>query len=290
MQNKGLVTVFAILFGLVSLYQLSFTFIANKVEDNAKEFATSKFDASQPAERAAAEAQYLDSVATQTQFLGIDYKTAKEKELNKGLDLKGGINVILQVSVKDILAGLANNTKDPAFNQALADATELQKNSQSTYLESFFEAFEALPGENRLASADIFFNKSLEGQIESNMTNDQVKPVIARKIDESIASAFEVLRKRIDKFGVTQPNLQRLGSSGRILVELPGAKDVERVKKLLQSTAQLEFWEVVKEEEISSFIVEADTKLKDLLAGKKDTTSVVADSTKTQEGDDIEEL
>ncbi|MBW2938666.1 protein translocase subunit SecDF [Aureisphaera sp. CAU 1614] len=290
MQNKGLVTVFAILFGLVSLYQLSFTFIANKVEDRAKEFATSKFDASQPAERAAAEAQYLDSVATQTQFLGIDYKTAKEKELNKGLDLKGGINVILQVSVKDILAGLANNTKDPAFNQALADATELQKNSQSTYLESFFEAFEALPGENRLASADIFFNKSLEGQIESNMTNDQVKPVIARKIDESIASAFEVLRKRIDKFGVTQPNLQRLGSSGRILVELPGAKDVERVKKLLQSTAQLEFWEVVKEEEISSFIVEADTKLKELLAGKKDTTSVVADSTKTQDGDDIEEL
>ncbi|MEZ4818211.1 MAG: protein translocase subunit SecDF [Flavobacteriaceae bacterium] len=290
MQNKGLITVFAILFGLVSLYQLSFTFISNKVEDNAKAFATGKFDATQPAERAAAEAKYLDSVATQTQFLGIDYKTAKEKELNKGLDLKGGINVILQVSVKDILKGLANNTKHPGFNQALADATELQKNSQNTYLESFFEAFEALPGENRLASADIFFNKGLEGQIESDMTNDQVKPIISRKIDESIASAFEVLRKRIDKFGVTQPNLQRLGNSGRILVELPGAKDVERVKKLLQSTAQLEFWEVVKEEEISSFILSADTKLKDLLASKKDTTSVVTDSTQTTEGNEIEDL
>lgn len=290
MQNKGLITVFAILFGLVSLYQLSFTFISNKVEDNAKAFATGKFDATQPAERAAAEAQYLDSVATQTQFLGIDYKTAKEKELNKGLDLKGGINVILQVSVKDILKGLANNTKDPAFNQALADATELQKNSQKTYLESFFEAFEKLPGENRLASADIFFNKGLEGQIESNMTNDQVKPIISRKIDESIASAFEVLRKRIDKFGVTQPNLQRLGNSGRILVELPGAKDVERVKKLLQSTAQLEFWEVVKEEEISSFILSADTKLKDILGSKKDTTSVVKDSTQTTETSEIEDL
>ncbi|MCB0457777.1 MAG: protein translocase subunit SecDF [Flavobacteriaceae bacterium] len=290
MQNKGLITVFAILFGLVSLYQLSFTFISNKVEDNAKAFATGKFDATQPAERAAAEAQYLDSVATQTQFLGIDYKTAKEKELNKGLDLKGGINVILQVSVKDILKGLANNTKHPGFNQALADATELQKNSQNTYLESFFEAFEALPGENRLASADIFFNKGLEGQIESDMTNDQVKPIISRKIDESIASAFEVLRKRIDKFGVTQPNLQRLGNSGRILVELPGAKDVERVKKLLQSTAQLEFWEVVKEEEISSFILSADTKLKDLLVSKKDTTSIVTDSTQTTEGSEIEDL
>ena len=290
MQNKGLITLFAILFGMVSLYHLSFTFIANKVENEAKAFATSKFDATQPKERAAAELNYLDSIATQTQFLGIDYKTAKEKELNKGLDLKGGINVILQVSVKDILKGLANNTKDPAFNEALKNAEELQKNTQNTFLESFFEAFENLPGENRLASADIFFNKSLEGQIESNMTNDQVKPIISRKVDESIESAFEVLRKRIDKFGVTQPNLQRLGNSGRILVELPGAKDVERVKKLLQSTAQLEFWEVVKEEEISSYIINANSKLKELLAVKKDTASVVTDSTQTEEGNEIEEL
>lgn len=285
MQNKGLITVFAILFGLVSLYQLSFTFIANKVEDDAKVFATSKFDATQPDERSAAENQFLDSVASETQFLGIDYKTAKEKELNKGLDLKGGINVILQVSVKDILAGLANNTKDPAFNQALSDANELQKNSQNTYLESFFEAFEALPGENRLASPDIFFNKGLEGQIESSMTNEEVKPVIGRKVDESIASAFEVLRKRIDKFGVTQPNLQRLGNSGRILVELPGAKDVERVKKLLQSTAQLEFWEVVKEDNIGSFIVAADTKVKELLSSEKQEAVVETDTTQTEESD-----
>ncbi len=285
MQNKGLITVFAILFGLVSLYQLSFTFVANKVEDDAKAFATSKFDVTQSAERQVAESQYLDSIATETQFFGIDYKTAKEKELNKGLDLKGGINVILQVSVKDILAGLANNTKDPAFNQALANASELQKNSQNTYLESFFEAFEALPGENRLASPDIFFNKGLEGQIESSMTNQEVQPVISRKVDESIASAFEVLRKRIDKFGVTQPNLQRLGNSGRILVELPGAKDVERVKKLLQSTAQLEFWEVIKEETIGNFIVDADAKLKEILAVKKETDSVATDTTSSKEGD-----
>ena len=199
MQNKGLITVFAILFGLVSLYQLSFTFIATNVEDEAKAYATSKFDASQPELRAEAENQYLDSIATQTQFLGIDYKTAKEKELNKGLDLKGGINVILQVSVKDILKGLANNTKDPAFNQALMNADELQKDSQSTYVESFFQAFEALPGENRLASPDIFFNKSLEGQIEFQGTGKKRKSKQYKKMTKRLkrARSFEEFYKTI---------------------------------------------------------------------------------------------
>lgn len=297
MQNKGLITVFAILFGLVSIYQLSFTFVANKVEDSAKEFADSKFTADQPHERDNAEARYLDSVATNPVFLGIDYKTAKEKELNKGLDLKGGINVILEVSVKDILKGLANNTKDPAFNQALENATELQKNSQDTYLESFFKAFEALPGENELASPDIFFNKNLEDVIDVGMTNAQVKPIISKKIDESITSAFEVLRKRIDKFGVTQPNIQRLGKSARILVELPGAKDVDRVKKLLQSTAQLEFWDVYKFDEMAGFLQAADTKAGEMAKAKSadetektiDTTKTVADSVKTEE-DDVSKL
>ncbi len=297
MQNKGLITVFAILFGLVSIYQLSFTFVANKVEESAKEFANSKFSAEQPHERDNAEASYLDSVANNTVFLGIDYKTAKEKELNKGLDLKGGINVILEVSVKDILKGLANNTKDPAFNQALENAKELQKNSQDTYLESFFKAFEALPGENELASSDIFFNKNLEDVIDQGMTNDQVKPIIETKIDESITSAFEVLRKRIDKFGVTQPNIQRLGKSARILVELPGAKDVSRVKKLLQSTAQLEFWYVYKFEDMAGFLQAADAKAGEIAMAKNtsettksvDTTSTVGDSTKTEE-DDVSKL
>lgn len=285
MQNKGLVTVFAILFGLVSLYQLSFTFIANKVEDNATAFANSAYTAEQSAERDLAERQYLDSVAGEPQFLGIDYKTAKEKELNKGLDLKGGINVILQVSVQDILRGLANNSKDPAFNQALQNAVELQKNSQDTYLESFFEAFEALPGDNKLASQDIFFNKNLEDDINASMTNDDIKPVISRKIDESITSAFEVLRKRIDKFGVTQPNIQRLGNSARILVELPGAKDVERVKKLLQSTAQLEFWDVYKSEEMQQFLVQADATVKGLLFTEETPEEEVQDSTATEDSE-----
>lgn len=297
MQNKGLITVFAILFGLVSIYQLTFTFVANKVEDSAKEFANSKFTEDQPHERDEAEASYLDSVANNTVFLGIDYKTAKEKELNKGLDLKGGINVILEVSVKDILKGLANNSKDPAFNQALEKAAELQKNSQDTYLESFFKAFEELPGENNLASPDIFYNKNLEDVINVGMTNAQVKPVIDKKIDESITSAFEVLRKRIDKFGVTQPNIQRLGKSARILVELPGVKDVDRVKKLLQSTAQLEFWYVYKFDEMAGFLQAADTKAGEIAmantstetAKTVDTTKTVIDSTKTEE-DEVSKL
>jgi SecD/SecF fusion protein len=303
MQNKGLITVFAILFGLVSLYQLSFTFIANKVEGEAEEFAQRTYDETQPELRQEAEIRYLDSVATNDVLLGIDYRTAKEKELNKGLDLKGGINVILQVSVRDILRGLANNTKDPAFNQALERASELQKNSQDTYLESFFKAFEELPGDNALASPDIFFNKNLEDDIDATMTNDEVKPVIERKIDESIASAFEVLRKRIDKFGVTQPNIQRLGNSGRILVELPGAKDVERVKNLLQSTAQLEFWEVYKFDDLAGFLQAANNKVKELktdgATSEEDASEVTADTTEiaenaavqdTTETDDISKL
>lgn len=293
MQNRGLVTTFAVLFGLVSIYQLSFTFVANKVERDARQFAEAKYPADQPDNREAAEAQYLDSLAFEPVFFGIDYAMATEKELNKGLDLKGGINVILEVSVKDILSNLANNTKDPAFNQALERAIELQKTSQETYLESFYRAFDELPGENNLASPDIFFNKNLEDDINPNMTNSQVKPVIERKVDESITSAFEVLRKRIDKFGVTQPNIQRLGKSGRILVELPGAKDVDRVKKLLQSTAQLEFWDVYKFEEVAGFLQAADEKAGEIAmakAGKKVETKTETETetevTENEEGDE----
>ena len=174
------------------------------------------------------------------------YNDAKGKE-RKGLDLKGGINVILQISVRDILKGLAENSKNPVFNQALNEADVLQKSSDETYIESFFTSFDNVKGESdKLADTNIFANRTLSEEINFDMTDEQVQPIIRRKVDESIISAFEVLRKRIDKFGVTQPNIQRLGSSGRILVELPGAKDVDRVQNLLQSTAQLEFWETLK--------------------------------------------
>nr|WP_321411373.1 protein translocase subunit SecDF [uncultured Allomuricauda sp.] len=278
MQNKGLIRLFAILFGLVSIYQLSYTFITNKLEKDAEVYAVSQISEAEEdyvAKREALEASYLDSIGDNTVLGFTSYEDAKTKELNKGLDLKGGINVTLQISVKDILKGLANNTKNPVFNKALADADEASKNSDNTYLELFFEAFDKIKGDTKLASPDIFANKGLSDDINFQMTDDQVKPVIRRKIDESIVSAFEVLRERIDGFGVTQPNIQREGNSGRILVELPGARDIARAQELLSSTAQLEFWETYPQSNnsIGNFLVSANERLKEILKpeAKEDT-------------------
>lgn len=296
MQNKGLVKLFALLFGLVSIYQLSFTFKANQIDNTAKEIAISRIPDTEPnydVKRGLEITRYLDSLSNEKVFdIGIasyTYKEVKNKAMNLGLDLKGGINVILQISVKDILKGLANNSKDPVFRKALDDAEELQKNSQNTYLEDFFVAFDAIKGDTKLASPDIFANRTLSEEITFNMTDNEVQPIIKRKIDESIVSAFEVLRKRIDKFGVTQPNIQRLGNSGRILVELPGAKDINRVKKLLQSTAQLEFWDAYKGEEFLPFIVQANEVLKSSIEVSTTTTEEV-ESEDTEEESQIEAL
>ena len=285
MHKNGLVKFTAILFTVISILQISYTYVVSKIEKDALNYSVNLISDDEKdfsMKRDQAQRTYLDSVADIRVFGITSYKDAKEKELNKGLDLKGGINVILQISVKDILKGLAENTNDTSFNQALDKADELQKNSNDTYLESFFVAFEENPS-NNLASPDIFANRTLSDEINFQMTNDQVKPILRTKIDESITSAFEVLRKRIDKFGVTQPNIQRLGNSGRILVELPGAKDIDRVKKLLQSTAQLEFWTTEKNIEFFPFLNEASKIVKDLvdeenkLDEKEKTTSEIDD-------------
>lgn len=266
MQNNSLIRVFGILFGLVSLYQLSFTFIASQQEEKAANFAeiTISEDTDNYLElRDRQTINYLDSIGNLSLYGFTSYNDAKGKELNKGLDLKGGINVILQISVRDILKGLAENSKNPVFNQALNEADVLQKSSDEPYIESFFTSFDNVKGESdKLADTNIFANRTLSDEINFDMTDDQVQPIIRRKVDESIISAFEVLRKRIDKFGVTQPNIQRLGSSGRILVELPGAKDVDRVQNLLQSTAQLEFWETFKNDQLLLFLSQANELLK----------------------------
>lgn len=289
MQNKGLVKLFAVLFGLVSIYQLSFTFKANQIESRAEEIAARKSD--DPIQRAADETSYLDSLSNQEVFnLGIasyTYNEVKDKAMNLGLDLKGGINVILEISVKDLLKGLSNNSKDPVFNKALDDASELQKTSQNAYVEDFFIAFDKIKGDKKLASPDIFANRNLSEEITFDMTDSEVEPVIKKKIDESIVSAFEVLRKRIDKFGVTSPNIQRLGNTGRILVELPGAKDVERIRNLLQSTAQLEFWDVYKGEEFLPFLAQANETLKPLV-NKGANTEVVESEVVTDTIDDAD--
>ena len=259
MQNKGLIRFFAIIFGLVCLYQLSFTYFTNQTEDEAKAYAVAQAPADADAQDRI-ERAYLDSIGANPIFAGITYNDAKEKELNKGLDLKGGINVILQISIRDILGGLSNNSTDPAFIAALDATDELQKDSQNTYFEDFVSEFENQGGE--LASPDIFANVILNDKVDTGMTNAEVAAILEAEIKETIGSAFETLRNRIDKFGVTQPNIQRLGTSGRILVELPGVKDKKRATELITTTAQLEFWDAYKAEEFGSFLNQANEALK----------------------------
>ncbi|WP_431166850.1 protein translocase subunit SecDF [Tenacibaculum halocynthiae] len=294
MQNKGLIKLFAILFGLVSLYQLSFTFFANKVESSAKEYADKNVNGGSGRELAKLEKKYIDSVANKEVVnLGVakyTYNDIRDKEMNLGLDLKGGINAILQVSVKDILIGLSNDSKNSVFNEALAKADEAQKDSQDDYIDLFYSQFEALSnGSVKLSDPSIFGTKALRDKIDFNKTNEQVKSTLQQEINTSINTAFEVLRSRIDKFGVVQPSIQRIGTSGRIQVELPGAKDIERVQKLLQSTAELQFWEVYTNADVIPYFVQANAKSIELLKDKTaSATEQVKDTAK--KGDDIDDL
>lgn len=291
MQNKGLIRFFAILFAIVCIYQLSFTFVANKVKKEALAFSGGD---------RAKEAAYLDSIKKVPVYpiLGYTYEETEEKQINKGLDLEGGINVTLQISVKDIIKGLANNSQNPVFVKALANTDQIRK-AQESYLDAFLRAFDEANKESgstvKLASPDIFANRNFDDkEININTSDADVKKVLAKKVDESVESAYQILRERIDKFGVTQPNIQKIGNTGRILVELPGAKDEARIKKLLQSTAQLEFWEVYKMEEIGEFLMAANEELKkqsepqkeettqDTLAPKSDIESLLTDNKETE--------
>lgn len=274
MQNKGLIKFFAIIFTIACIYQLSFTFVANGIAKDAKEFA--KGDSQK-------ELDYLKSLKKKEVlnlgFASFTYEEIEKQQINKGLDLEGGINVTLEVSVKDVLKTLSNNSNDPIFNKALVRATAERRGNQD-YLDAFFDAFTAeSKGVLKLASPEVFYNRTLQGEIQSNMSDDQVKVILKRKVAESIESAYKVLTKRIDKFGVAQPNIQKIGETGRILVELPGAKDLDRVEKLLSSTAQLEFWETLRPEELGNFFTAANEVLK--VTEKKGTTKVATvDTTK----------
>ncbi|MFC6097739.1 protein translocase subunit SecDF [Flavobacterium qiangtangense] len=254
MQNRGLVKFFAILFALVSIYQLSFTFVADGVKSDAKAFANGDEQK---------ELDYLTSkekeIVYNLGFTKFTYKEVADKQINKGLDLEGGINVILQISVKDVLKTLSNDSKNPIFNKALAEADDMRAGNQDP-IDAFFAAFDQ-ESKGTVKLAEIFAHRNLE-EVTFNMTDAQVKTIVKRKVSESVDSAFRVLTERIDKFGVVQPNIQKLGESGRILVELPGAKDVDRIKKLLQSTAQLEFWETYKSSEMGNFLMQANEVLK----------------------------
>lgn len=255
MQNKGLIKFFAILFALVSIYQLSFTFVSNSIQEDAKAFAQGD---------SKKELAYLDSIGKEVVYpvLNYTYNDVRDKQINKGLDLEGGINVVLEISVKDIIRGLANNSKNPVLNKALDEAVKNRQGNQD-YIDAFFIAFDnESKGNTKLASPELFTNRIMGDDVNTRMTDEEVKVVIKRKVNESVDSAFRVLTERIDKFGVVQPNIQKLGESGRILVELPGAKDIDRVKKLLQSTAQLEFWETYKVTDMQNFLLAANETLK----------------------------
>jgi len=271
MQNKGLIRLFAILFGLVSLYQLSFSFFTSKVENEAKEYAKSRGDLDNGRELAKLEKKYLDSINNlEVINLGVSqftYNDIKDKEMNLGLDLKGGINAILQVSVKEVLISLSNDSKSLVFRQALKAADEAQKNNTDNYLDLFFREFEIAAGTSgiQLSDPEIFGTKALREKINFNKTNEEVKEELQLEINSSINTAFEVLRSRIDKFGVTQPNIQRIGNSGRIQIELPGAKDIDRVTKLVTSKAELQFWEVFSNAEIQNYLFSANSVVTEML-------------------------
>ncbi|NQY05960.1 MAG: protein translocase subunit SecDF [Flavobacteriaceae bacterium] len=292
MQNKGLVKLFAILFGLVSLYQLSFTFLANKVEDEAAAHATAELEQDNTLDYDKVAQAYLDNAGNEEIMMGITYNKAKANKMNLGLDLKGGINVIIQIAVKDILVGLTNDSQDEVFRKALVRADEIQKDAQETYLESFLTAFEEINAEmpadkkSALNSPNVFATRALETDgITTEASDTKVASVLKDKINESVESAMKVLNERIDQFGVAQPNITRLGKdSGRILVELPGAKDKERVLDLIGTTAQLEFWETYTATEMGGFLGQLNSKLSEKETAKnKNQENPQADADKADD-------
>lgn len=273
MQSKGAIKFFAILLAIVCLYQLSFTLVSKNVEKKAREAAGDDNKAYQA---------YLDSMATEPVYNLLvheyNYRDVKEREINLGLDLKGGMNVTLEVSVADLIRAMSNNSADPVFIKALEEAQKEQRASQKDFVTLFGEAFAKADPNAKLAA--IFSTIEMQDRIKFNSTNEEVLKVIREESDAAINRSFNILRTRIDKFGVTQPNIQQLGS-GRILIELPGVKEPERVRKLLQGTAQLEFWETWENKEVFDYLNKVNEALrKDV---KKDSllSSLGADSLTT---------
>jgi SecD/SecF fusion protein len=280
MQNRGAIKFFAIAFALVCLYQLSFTFVTGRVEKKAKEYAHNTATIEEAKRLAngnqgletyltdsiasAKEKYYLDSISNVVVYdiLVTEYtfKECKEREINLGLDLKGGMNVVLEVSVRDIVNALSGNSQDPVFRQAMTMAKEKQKSSGQGFVTLFGESFNEIDPNARLAS--IFLYEFKDKGITTNSTNEEVLAVIDKEANEAIDRSYQILRTRIDRFGVAQPNIQKLATTGRIAIELPGIKDPDRVRKLLQGTAKLEFWETYNFSDIYTYFDEANATLR----------------------------
>ena len=254
MRNRGVIILFALALTFVTIYQLSFTVRSYFVKQNAVEYAQGDLGK---------ETSYLDSIAGLNKddwgFLGNTYKEVQEKELNLGLDLKGGMNVILEVSVVDVVKALSNYSKDTTFIRAIQLAEDYQKDSQEDFITLFGNAFQEIDPNARLAA--IFGTLSLKEKVDFNSTNQEVLKVLKDEAQGAIDNSFNILRSRIDRFGVAQPNITMLETQGRIMVELPGVKNPERVRNLLQSTAHLEFWETYENSEVYPYLVEANNIL-----------------------------
>ena len=308
MQNKGAIRTIAIIFALIFIYQLSFTLVTRRVEKKAGQYAEAEAtklangDESQfNLLKDEKETYYLDSMSNVNVYnLGLKkytYRDAKEREINLGLDLKGGMNVTLEVSVKDIVKALSGNSQDPIFLEAMDLATQRQEKSEGDFVTLFGQAFEeaaqkANNPDARLAS--IFLYEFKDKGITVNSSNSDVLKVLKSECDGAVDRSYQILGTRIDRFGVAQPNIQKMENSGRILVELPGIKDPKRVRKLLQGTAQLEFWETYNFSEIQQYLMDANAKLAETRKAKNAleetetepaTEIVEADSTIVAEAD-----
>jgi len=263
MQNKGFVKVFAVLLTLVCLFYLSFSFVTQHYNSKAAEYA-----GGDPAKESA----YLDSLSTQKVWLGYTLKQCREMEISLGLDLKGGMNVVLELNVADVIRSLSNNNQDENFNKALDLAYAHQATSQKDFIDLFAEEYKKLDSGARLSA--IFSTFELKDKITPQSSDAQVVSVLKQELQSAIDNSFNVLRTRIDRFGVVSPNIQRLETAGRILVELPGVKEPERVRKLLQGSANLEFWETYKLPEIYQQLVAADNVLATILSKEASADSV----------------
>ena len=270
MQNKGFVKVFAVLLTLVCMFYLSFSFVTRHYNSKAAEYA-----GGDPVK----ESSYLDSLSTQKVWLGYTLKECREMEISLGLDLKGGMNVVLELNVADVIRSLSNNNQDENFNKALDLAYENQATSQKDFIDLFAEEYKKLDNGARLSA--IFSTFELKDKITPQSTDAQVVSVLKNELKSAIDNSFNVLRTRIDRFGVVSPNIQRLETAGRILVELPGVKEPERVRKLLQGSANLEFWETYNLPEIYQQLVAADNMLATIL--KSDDTAAEGSETTVTE-------
>ena len=284
MQNRNVIKIFAIIFAIVCLYQLSFTWVANGVEDDAVAYAA---DFNED-EREVKEKFYLDSISSEQVFdillTSYTYAECQQREINLGLDLKGGMNVTLEVMVVDVVKALSNQNKDETFNAAIANTLSAQEDSQDDFVTIFGREYEKLaPAANTGLSA-LFSTPDLRDKIQFSSTNLEVIEVLKIEVEDAIARSFNILRSRIDRFGVTQPNIQRLETAGRILVELPGIKDPERARKLLQSTAQLEFWETYEYKELFQALESANAFLRETTqAVTVEEDSVKVETTQVEE-------